>query len=70
MHLKESKDNKINEDNIQTNMNINEFNIKMKDNWEDYDLFDSIIGYYYINVWGKKNLCEIVNIKNNKQEIC
>ena len=32
----------------------------LKNIWEDFSLYDSIIDYYHANLWGIENLCKIV----------
>ena len=67
--MKESKENIINDEKIQSNLNINSINNILKEIWEDCSMYDYIIDYYCSNVWGIENMCKNVKIDYDKKSL-
>ena len=45
--------------------NDNNSNKTLNEIWEDFLIYDSIIDYYYSNIWGIENICKKVKIEYN-----
>ena len=67
LYMKESKENNISDENIQSNVNINLVNNILKDIWKDCNMYDYIIDYFYSNVWGIEKMCKNVKIDYDKK---
>ena len=48
--------------------NNNNSNKTLNEIWEDFLIYDSIIDYYYSNIWGIENICKKVKIEYNGNE--
>ena len=59
-------------DEVETSNNKNSQIKTLSEIWKDFSIYDSIIDYYYSNLWGIENICKKVNIEYNGvwAEVC
>ena len=51
-------------DEVETSNNKNSQIKTLSEIWKDFSIYDSIIDYYYSNLWGIENICKKVTFIN------